>query len=342
MADLIRSACLTHFAEVARSVGVDPKTMLRRVKLPPACLEQPNMRIAVSSVRRLLEATAAAADIDDFGLRMAERGGLSNFGPVALIVREQATVGAALDALSRYVHIHDEAMSVTVDHEDDAATIQIFLRGNRPRASRQPIEMAVATVYRIIRSLIGEHWRAQGVHFVHSAPRNLAHYRRFFGCKVTFNSSFDGIVCAPSDMAHPIPTADPQIARYVQSGVDAITINRRSEDWDTKVSELVRLLLPSGQVTIQRIAEILGYDRRTIHRRLADYGTSFSEILDVERAGLVQRLIEDSNRPLSEIAELLGFSSQSAMARWFRGRFGASISQWRSGVRPALLRPETV
>ena len=45
------------------------------------------------------------------------------------------------------------------------------------------------------------------------------------------------------------------------------------------------------------------------------------------------RLIEDGDRPLKEIAALLGFSAQSAMARWFRGRFGCSISQWRSGRR---------
>jgi AraC-like DNA-binding protein len=30
---------------------------------------------------------------------------------------------------------------------------------------------------------------------------------------------------------------------------------------------------------------------------------------------------------------LLGFSAQSVMARWFRARFGCSISQWRSGDR---------
>ena len=31
LADLIRSACLTHYAEVARSVGLEPLAMLRKV-----------------------------------------------------------------------------------------------------------------------------------------------------------------------------------------------------------------------------------------------------------------------------------------------------------------------
>ena len=46
------------------------------------------------------------------------------------------------------------------------------------------------------------------------------------------------------------------------------------------------------------------------------------------------RLIEDGDRPLKEMAALLGFSAQSAMARWFRGRFGCTITDWRKGVRP--------
>jgi AraC-like DNA-binding protein len=45
------------------------------------------------------------------------------------------------------------------------------------------------------------------------------------------------------------------------------------------------------------------------------------------------RLIEDGNRPLKEIADLLGFSAQSALARWFRSRLGCSITEWRTGER---------
>ena len=335
MTDLIRSACLTHFAEVARTVGVDPKAMLRKARLPLACLDQQDMRIAVSGVRRLLEASAAAADIDEFGLRMAERGGLSNLGPVALIVREQATVGAAIEALARYIHIHHDAMRLTVEQHDDVVTIALFLRGRRPRAPRQSTEMALGSVHSIIRSLFNADWRPLEVHFTHAPPRNRKYYRYFFGCNVTFDSDCDAILLPAGDMERPIPTAHPMIARYLQSGVAAF--DNRPENWDDKVSELVRSLLPSGNCTIERIAEQLACSRRTIHRNLLACGTSFSAILDAQRADLVTRLIEDRNRPLAETAELLGFSAQSAMARWFRGHFGCSITQWRDGIRPKTL-----
>jgi AraC-like DNA-binding protein len=331
MTDLIRSACLTHYAEVARAVGLDPAEMLRKVRLPVSCLERPDLRIAVAHVRRLLEASADAAGIDEFGLRMSDRGGLSNLGPVALVVREQATIGNAIEALSRFIHIHHEGMRLRITRDEDIVTISVTLRGGRPRAPRQSIEMALGSIHRIIGSLFGDDWRPLDVHLMHAPPRNRRYYRTFFGCNVVFNSEVDAILLSARDLERPIPTAHPLIAHYLRQRVEAI--ETRSGNWDDKVAELVRSLLPAGDCAIERVAEHLACDRRTVHRRLAARGTSFSEILDAERADLVMRLIEDGNRPLKEMAALLGFSAQSAMARWFRGRFGCSITQWRSGDR---------
>jgi hypothetical protein len=60
MTDLIRSACLTHYADVARSVGIELIQLLRSVGLPPTSLHDPDIRIAASGVRQLLEASADA------------------------------------------------------------------------------------------------------------------------------------------------------------------------------------------------------------------------------------------------------------------------------------------
>ena len=335
MTDLIRSASLTHYPEVARSVGIDPMAMLRKVRLPLDTLERPDLRIAVASVRRLLEASAAASGVEEFGLRMAERGALANLGPVALVVREQATVGDAMKALARFIHIHHEGMRLAIEQRDDIVTITIDLRGGLPRAPRQSTEMALGSLHRIIASLAGKDWRPLEAHLTYSPPRNRNYYRSFFGCQVIFNAEIDALVISARDLERPIPTAHPLIANYLEKRVEAINI--RPRQWDEQVIEVVRALLVKGDCTIERVAEHFGCNRRTIHRHLSECGTSFSEILDAERADLVMRLIEDGERPLKEMAELLGFSAQSAMARWFKGRFGCSVTEWRSDAREQAL-----
>ena len=203
---------------------------------------------------------------------MAERGGLPNLGPVALVVREQATLGAALESLSRYIHIHNEAMRLSIKRGDDVVILFPALRGERRRPPRQSTEWALGLVFRIIGSLFGSDWRPLEVHFAHSAPANRGYYRHFFGCDVIFDSDFDAILCAASNMDRPIPTANPLMARYAQSSVEAV--DQRPENWDDKVSELVRALLPEGHCTIERVAEHFDCDRRTIHRHLLERGTS--------------------------------------------------------------------
>lgn len=335
MTDLIRSACLTHYPELARSVGLDPETMLRRVRLPLGCLAHQNMRIAVAKVRRLLEITAMAAGVDEFGLRMAERGGLSNLGPVALIIRDQPTVGSALESLSRYIHIHHEGMRLVIEPDGDIVIIVLFLRGGRPRVPRQSVEMALGTVYRVIQSLFGGEWRPLEVHLMNPPPRNRAYYRKFFRCDVAFNSELDAIVLSARDLDRKIPTAHPLIARYVESRVDEF--DAQHNGWDGKIGQLVRMLLTAGDCSIERVADHLACNRRTIHRRLADCGTTFSEVLDTQRADLVMHLIKDRSRSLAEVSVMTGFSAQSAMARWFRGRFGCSITAWRTDPRRRVL-----
>ena len=132
-------------------------------------------------------------------------------------------------------------------------------------------------------------WRPIEVCFMHSPPRYRGHHRQFFGCDVAFNAELDAIRLAASDLDHPIRTANPTMARYVQSSVESIKV--RPESWDDKVGGLVRSLLPGGRCTIERVAESFACDRRTVHRHLLDCGTSFSAILNEQRAELVMRCL---------------------------------------------------
>jgi AraC-like DNA-binding protein len=195
--------------------------------------------------------------------------------------------------------------------------------------------MALGSLHRIIRALTGDDWRPLEAHLTHPPPHNRKYYRSFFGCPLIFNAEVDALVISARDLDRPIPSAHPMIANYLEKRVEAIDV--RPKQWDARVTEVVRALLADGDCTVERVAEHFGCTRRTIHRHLAECGTSFSEILDAERADLALRLIEDRSRPLAAVAEMLGFSAQSAMARWFKGRFGRSVTAWRSDAREQAL-----
>ncbi len=280
MPKLVRSASLTDYLEVARSVGLDPTRMLAGVGLSRRCLQNPDFKVPEAAVRELLEVSAAAAGIDDFGLRLAEKRKLANLGPLGLLVRDQPTVRQGLEAWIQNRKVHTDSVSLRIEERDGNAVISLVLFVETPAPTRQVVEMTVGVVYRTMRLFLGDGWRPR-VCFAHSPPRNCDVHRRVFGGSSEFNRDFNGIVCRSSDLDSPIAAADPAMARYVKQYVDSIA--RTNATFAENVRELVNLMLSSGDCRMERIAEHLGVDRKTVHRRLADEGTSFTAIVDAVR-----------------------------------------------------------
>ncbi len=96
----LRSASLTNYVEVARSVGLEPYQQLRAAGINRSALLDPDIMIPAEAVGRLLEASAQAAAIEDFGLRLAETRQLSILGPLGFVVQGQPTLRKALESTS--------------------------------------------------------------------------------------------------------------------------------------------------------------------------------------------------------------------------------------------------
>lgn len=324
----IRSASLTGYADIARSAGLDPVALMRDAGLDPACLNTPDTRISVAAVRRLLETTASEGGIEDIGLRMAERRRLSNLGPVSLLMREQPTPRDALDVLMRHMRQINESLMTRVEEERGFVIIREEFAVRKSVPVRQGVELAIGVMFRILRELMGPEWAPRQVCFMHPPPASRASHVRLFGRIVQFGCEFNGIVCLARDLEARSPSADPVMAGYAQRYLDTFFAGSELSTTD-KVHRLVRSLLPGGRCTIDVVAGHLGVDRRTIHRHLARDGTSFTAVLRQVRAEFSLKYLQDPKRPLGEIADALGFSSISALSRWFRGEFGCSVTQWR-------------
>ncbi len=332
MAALVRSAALTHFAELAAACGLDPSALAAGVGLQPRCLSDPDLKIPAHLVGRLLETAAAQAHEPAFGLRLAESRRLSNLGPLALLVRDEPTLRRALEALMLHIHVHNEAVAVHVAEHAGLVVIRTELTAEGGGSHRQATELVVGVTFRVLQIFMGSNWRPRLVCFTHAAPPSLAVHRRVLGPAVEFGHEFNGIVCNAADLDAPNPGADPVLARYSRRLLGP-TLARSARHAD-RVRQLIVLLLPRGLCRVEVVAQHLGVDRRTVHRKLAGEGTSFSALLEAERRALATRYVEGAGRPLTEVAALLGFTAPSAFSRWYKTSFGASAAQRRAAAGP--------
>jgi len=328
MTALVRSAALTHFTDLAAACGLDARALVAGVGLPPRCLSDPDLKIPAHLVGRLLETAAAQAHEPAFGLRLAESRRLSNLGPLALLVRDEPTLRLVLEALMLHIHVHNEAVAVHVAEHGGLVVIRTELSADGGGPLRQATELVVGVSFRVLQVFMGNGWRPRLVCFTHSKPASLLVHHRVLGSVVEFGHEFNGIVCNAADLDAPNPGADPVLARYSRRLLQP-TLARSARMVD-RVRQLIVLLLPRGLCRVEAVAQHLGVDRRTVHRKLDDEGTSFSALLEAERRELATRYIEGTDRPLTEVSALLGFTAPSAFSRWHAASFGCSAARRRS------------
>jgi len=332
MTALVRAAALTNFAEVAQELGYDPGAALRKAGLRAQLIRQPDQLVEADRVARLLEEAARHTGCESFGLRIAARRQLSNFGPISLLLMHQPTLRQVLLTLIEHLHLLNERLAIQV--EDVGRMVVLREELTVSAAGRQSIELAIGVLYRMCGALLGEQWQPASVSFTHGPPSSQAFHRRFFKCRIEFDGAFNGLVCQAADLDVPNPGADPVLADYARKMIAALP-GDRERSIEQEVRKAIYLMLPTGRATCKSVAMGLGMSMRTLQRELDARTLTFKQLINEVRQDLARRYVVNARYNLGEVAAMLGYSTHSAFTRWFGTQFGCSPESWRShSARP--------
>ena len=271
--------------------------------------------------------SAKSANSEEFGLLVGREFKLSMKGPLGLLMREQADVRSAVEVLQRYLRYQNDYVEIRTEPVGGGLMIVPELISPRTRTSRHMIDLTVAMYVQIFRDLLGDDWSPARVALARPTPANPAPYQAILGA-VEFSASFTGFLMTNTDLATSLGESDPQMAREIARYIEASGAPHSASASDT-VSALILRLLPDGSCTVDRVAQHLGVDRRTVHRRLAAEGKSFTQLLETARRDVASWHLTHGEQPLTEVTALVGFSSLSTFSRWFRAAYGMQPSEFR-------------
>jgi len=327
MPHLARSQILTGYAPLARSLGLVPERLLKSVGLDLASASELDARISAPAFADLLERSAAAAKVEDFGLRLAESRDLGILGPIGIVLHQEPDLRSALQSLIRYLPVHNESLVLRLEESGDIAMLVLEVRSAGLARVRQVIELSQGAFFRILRRLAGADWQPHRVCFEHDAPASATMYRSFFRCRVDFGQDMNAIVFSAADLDAPLAMSDAVLARYAHRYLDSM-MEHRGASAGEKVRELIRVSLSSGRCRTDSVARGLGVDRRTVYRYLSESGECFSSVLNEVRADVARRLLQ-GRRPVHDVADMVGFSGTAAFTRWFTRYVGCNPTRWR-------------
>jgi len=332
--ELVRAAALTGYFEVAEELQLDTVPILRRTGLSRAMLANPEQMLPARPVIRLLEESAAASGCLTFGLRMAERRGLADLGMVSLLLAHQSTLRDALSVLTQFRNRINTNLALRMEEFDGMVLLRENFVFDPPFPSRQADDLALGVLDQLCRSIVGASWMPVAVSFPYEPPplAERAVYQRLFSGPLEFDSEFEGILITQSELDRPNPRSDPALADHARNLVNAM-IDPGERSIVQEVEQAIQLLMPAGRASIASAADSLGMTVRTLQRRLDDDGAQFSDLLDRVRVREVSRYVSQRRLRLTDIADLLGYSSLSAFSNWYRSRFNETPSEARRRAR---------
>jgi AraC-like DNA-binding protein len=328
----IRTATLTGFTGLARSLGLAPEALAAEVDLDPAVLETPDTWIPAAPAARLLELAAGESGCEDFGLRLAGRRRLGTLGPISVVLRDEPDLRSALDLLIRYERAYNEALHLRLTEDGGLATIATWLEFGEPAPTRQGLDLVMGALIGVIRALVGAEWEPRSASFARPEPADRQPWVRTFGGRVRFDQGVTGLVVPAGRLADPVVTSDSSLRPYTRQFLQLV-VPPRALTVSAEVAGTVELLLPLGRCSLEQVSRHVGLSPRALQRALAEEGAGFSTVVGATRARLAERYLTNERYSLTDVSQLLGFGAPSAFTRWFQQRFGTSPSRWRRAAR---------
>ena len=333
----VRTNTLTGYAELARSLGLDPAAMMAGVGLDPTDLDVADDWIPAGPVARLLQVSAEVSGHEDFGLRMAGLRRLGTLGPLAVVLREEPDLRSVLDVLVRYQSVYNQALHLHTEETGEATSVWAWLDLGEPVPHDQALDLVVSALVGIIRTLVSPDWVPLSASFSRPAPEDARPWQDLFGM-VEFGRRSTGLVFPTADLQAPVVASDSSLRPYTQQFLRSTVAGPPDGAWSAPelVAKTLELLLPLGRHSIGQVSRRLGVGPRALQRQLAHQGESFSSVLHATRGRLAERYLTDDRYSLTELSQMVGFGAPSAFTRWFHDQFGSSPTEWRRKLRAGL------
>lgn len=345
VAGVVDADILHSFPELVQQLGGDPEILLRNCRIDPAALSRRGAALEFRLIVHLLQHCAEELACPDFGLRLAAvQDRARALGPIGVVMRNSRNLEDATNYCTQNMHAYSlatRAQLVPFNPEQRALRLDILVDDVLDK--RQAMEHALLLSGLSIADMTGGAARARRVLLAHQPMAPLSAYRHFFGCEVGFGERMDALVLSDADLQQPILHPDAMVYEMATTFI-ATRFPRMEAPVRACVRSLILRYLGREDCTNERIAAELHLHPRTLQRRLRAEGTSFDEIKDDARRDVAWHYIRQSDLPMTQVAERLGYAEASVLSRSCYRWFSASprkLRVTRGEIAPKHCKLET-
>jgi AraC-like DNA-binding protein len=313
----------------ASEFGLDAEALMREAEIDPALRLDINARITEKQFDDLVWLARRESHDEAFIFHLIHSMHPSYLGALGFSWITSSSLRKAFERAQRYYRLVTTRTQVHLEEEGGELMVRFDDSGDNYRDPALRERLRLAAPVQLCRLSYGQSFAPSRAYFRHPAPGNTRDYYEFFRCELSFDQPATCFYL-PLELAdEPLPGFNPQIVeQFDRLIVDYLAKHDRKDILGRTRAALLEEL-PSGEVSLERTAEMLTMTPRTLTRRLQEKGHTFKSLLQEIRRELAEKYILDKGLTLTEISFLLGFSEASSFSRAYRGWTGHSPSAHR-------------
>jgi AraC-like DNA-binding protein len=330
---------LQQYVKSSEACGLTRERILAEAGVQPEQLLDNNGRVPGEALRRLLAYVLPHCGNPLFGLQTSQFVQPGSYSVMGYIAMTSNNIGEALSRTTIYEKLVGDMGTTHIEFEPGVVVVRWVCRFKDPLARRHIIENVLASWTNYTRWMADNQDLAPvAVRFEHEAPRDrslLKHYQHIFRCPVYFDQPMTALVISPELLNHRLRQPDVNLRETLEQHAQmALRSLKETYSVADQVRALLRAMLADGSPRKEFVADQMGMNVRTLHRKLADEDKSYQQILDDLRYELAERYLKESDYAVEEIARKLGFTESRSFIRYFKGHVGLTPGEFRNQAEP--------
>jgi AraC-like DNA-binding protein len=255
---------------------------------------------------------------------------MMKFDVLAMATAYAPTLRAALTCVLRFQTLLAEHAELALFEHEDSAFLRFAPTACTELAARVRTELGISSLMQLMRHVGAPETAVLRIAFAHRAPAYRPEYARLLGTQVRFAQACSGIEIDASWLDRPVHHANAELHQLLtRQAQEVLTRVQARVGYAEQLREYLRRAAPRLP-DVREAARGLALSERSLRRKLAEEGWSYSAIVYEARQRLARQLLSDALRPIRQVASDVGFSSSAAFFRAFKRWTGESPAAYRS------------
>lgn len=320
-----------HLAELLEDWGVPAARLFAGTGITDGQLSEPGARLPLSLMGKLTERARTLSGEPGLGMHLGLKMRISAHGELGMAAMTASTVREALDVAVQFSPLRTTAVALRVQEQGPVAALAV-----EERVPLEPVRdvfmfALLIGIWQIGNALTGREL-AGDAELAFDEPPYFRRFAHFTPGTVRFNRPANQLVFPRSTLDLPLLMADPASQRVARERcVQALKALGHTGHLLTRV----RALIPRrdrGTRSLGEVAAQVGMSERSLKRRLAEHGTSFTRLVDEHRRDTAMLLLSSDDLPIEAVADRVGYSDAANFTRAFRRWTGVSPRAFRRGL----------